>query len=113
VLKLATAARRNGDVFNPLFTGDAGLGKSQICQKFVETMKTTGFPEAQIEADANYGFIDLRIAYFEAPDLIGFPESVVDSSGQRRTVHSLPDFWPTQGQGLILLEEPNRGLQVL
>jgi hypothetical protein len=109
VLKLATAARKNDDVFNPLFTGDAGLGKSQICQKFVDIMQTTGFPDAGIDADPNYGFLDLRIAYYEAPDLIGFPENVVNDRGERRTVHSLPEFWPTRGNGLILLEEPNRG----
>lgn len=109
VLKLATAARENNDVFNPLFTGDAGLGKSQICQKFVEVMRTKGFPEAGIKADPNYGFLDLRIAYYEAPDLIGFPETSKDENGNTRTTHCLPDFWPTKGSGLILLEEPNRG----
>jgi len=109
VLKLAMAARKNDDVFNPLFTGDAGLGKSQICQKFVDLMRTTGFPEAGIDADPDFGFLDLRIAYYEAPDLIGFPETVSDDRGVKRTTHCLPDFWPTKGQGIILLEEPNRG----
>lgn len=111
VLKLATKARRNKDIFNPLFTGDAGLGKSAICQKFVDIMRTTGFPEEGIEPNPDYGFIDLRIAYMEAPDMIGFPESENDESGLRRTVHNLPEFWPTDPswQGLILFEEPNRG----
>lgn len=111
VLKLATKARRNGDVFNPLFTGDAGLGKSAICQKFVNIMRTTGFPEEGLEPNPNYGFIDLRIAYMEAPDMIGFPESETDKNDLRRTVHNLPEFWPTDDnwEGLILLEEPNRG----
>jgi hypothetical protein len=109
VLKLTTAARKNGEVFNPLFTGDAGLGKSQICQKFVDIVRTTGFPEAGIQPDPNYGFLDLRIAYFEAPDLIGFPETSVDERGTKRTEHCLPSFWPTSGSGLLLLEEPNRG----
>jgi hypothetical protein len=109
VLKLATAARENNDVFNPLFTGDAGLGKSQICQKFVDIMRTKGFPEAGIAANPNYGFLDLRIAYYEAPDLIGFPETSKDENNNTRTTHCLPDFWPTKGSGLILLEEPNRG----
>lgn len=111
VLQLAYKAGKAGQVFNPLFTGDAGLGKSAICQLFVETMRTKGFPEAGIEANPNYGFLDLRIAYMEAPDLIGFPESETDKGGIRRTVHNLPEFLPTDPnwEGLILLEEPNRG----
>jgi hypothetical protein len=113
VLKLATKARDNGHVFNPLFTGDAGLGKSAISQLFVEKMRKEGFPEAGIEADKDYGFVDLRIAYMEAPDLIGFPKEVKDSSTSNgyRTIHCLPEFWPTDpnSKGLLLLEEPNRG----
>jgi hypothetical protein len=109
VLKLATKARQNGHVFNPLFTGDAGLGKSAICQKFVDTMRTTGFPEIGIERNPDYGFLDLRIAYMEAPDFIGFPETELDKDGNKRTCHHLPEFFPTEGEGLILFEEPNRG----
>ena len=109
VLKLTTKARDNGNVFNPLFTGDAGLGKSQICQLFVEQMRTTGFPEDGIEPNPDYGFLDLRIAYMEAPDFIGFPETELDKHNKKRTCHHLPEFWPTEGSGLILLEEPNRG----
>jgi len=111
VLTLALKARKNDSVFNPLFTGDAGLGKSAIAQKFVDIMRTAGFPEHGIEPNPNYGFVDLRIAYLEAPDFIGFPESQTDERGTRRTVHNLPEIWPTDpnSHGLILLEEPNRG----
>lgn len=110
VLQLALKAREAGQIFNPLFTGDAGLGKSAICQAFVKIMRTTGFPERGIPKDPNFGFLDLRIAYMEAPDLIGFPESE-SIDGVRRTVHNLPEFFPTDenSAGLILLEEPNRG----
>jgi len=108
VLKLTTKARQNDHVFNPLFTGDAGLGKSAICQLFVDKMRTTGFPEANLKPNKDYGFLDLRIAYMEAPDFIGFPETE-EIAGQKRTCHYLPEFWPTEGEGLILLEEPNRG----
>lgn len=108
VLKLATKARENNHVFNPLFTGDAGLGKSAICQEFVSRMRTVGFPEAKIQPNKNYGFLDLRIAYMEAPDFIGFPETE-EIAGVKRTCHYLPEFWPTEGEGVILLEEPNRG----
>ena len=113
VLKLATKARQNGHVFNPLFTGDAGLGKSAICQEFVNQMRTTGFPSEGIPKNPNYGFLDLRIAYMEAPDLIGFPETELDKNNQKRTAHHLPEFWPTEGQGIILLEEPTAVLLVL
>ena len=100
VMDTALEARRIEEVFNPLFTGEAGLGKSQIVQQWVKKQK---------ERNPDFGFIDLRIAYMEAPDLIGFPETEADSNGVMRTKHRLPEFWPTSGEGLLLLEEPNRG----
>lgn len=99
VLDLAYAARQEGLIFNPCFAGEAGLGKSEICQQWVKEKRKT---------NPNFGLLDLRIAYMEAPDMIGFPEAL-DINGIRRTVHNLPEFWPTEGEGLILLEEPNRG----
>jgi hypothetical protein len=99
VLDLALEARRQGRTLNPIFTGEAGLGKSEITQSWVKKQR---------ERNPSFGFVDLRIAYMEAPDLIGLPvEEVVNGKG--RTRHFLPEFWPTEGEGLILLEEPNRG----
>lgn len=100
VLDLAKRANEIGEIVNPMFTGDAGLGKSQIVQQWVALQR---------ETDPEFGFIDLRIAYMEAPDLIGFPETAKDADGRERTMHRLPEFWPTKGRGLIFLEEPNRG----
>lgn len=93
-LDLAQRARKNGDVFNPLFVGPPGIGKSQIVQQWCK--------------QNNLPFIDLRIALMEAPDLIGFP--TVEKVGDRQiTCHNIPEFWPHKGEGVILLEEPNRG----
>lgn len=102
VLDLATEARKRNENFYPLFTGDAGLGKSQIAQLFVEEKRKT---------NPNYGFLDLRIAYLESPDMIGFPSIEKDSNGRSRTTHNLPEFWPTDpnSEGVLLLEEINRG----
>jgi alkaline phosphatase D len=100
VLDLTYEARKKGQVFNPLFAGAAGIGKSQICQQWVYNKRKN---------NPSFGFIDLRLAYMEAPDIIGFPSSETDPDGRQRTVHHLPDFWPTEGEGLLLLEEPNRG----
>ncbi len=99
ILDLAQAARRNGHVFNPLFVSHAGLGKSEICQTWVRD---------QQKKDPKFGFLDLRIAYLEAPDVVGMLDVIKDSDGTVRSSHCLPDFWPTEGSGLILLEEPNR-----
>jgi len=100
VLDLAYKARLQGRTINPMFTGEAGLGKSEITQAWVKKQR---------ERNPKFGFVDLRIAYMEAPDLIGFPSEGVDENGLARTKHLLPEFWPTEGEGLILLEEPNRG----
>lgn len=100
VLDLAYEARKQGRAINPIFTGEAGLGKSEITQAWVKKQR---------EKNPKFGFLDLRIAYMEAPDLIGFPAEGNDEKGLARTKHLLPEFWPTEGEGLILLEEPNRG----
>jgi len=102
ILDTALKARSLGYVFNPMFAGQAGLGKSQICQSWVKRKR---------ESNPNFGFIDLRIAYMEAPDLIGLPENEKDEDGLVRTKHRLPEFWPTDenSEGLLLFEEPNRG----
>jgi hypothetical protein len=94
VLDLALEIRKAGRVFNPLFAGDAGIGKSEICQAWAK---------AQRKKDPNFGFLDLRLALMEAQDLIGTPR---EANG--RTTFMLPDFWPKEGSGLLLLEEPNR-----
>lgn len=102
VMDMAKTACDINQVLNPIFTGEAGLGKSQIVQQWIAKQR---------ERNSEFGFLDLRIAYLEAPDLIGFPESEKDEFGKVRTTHRLPDFWPTDpnSEGLILLEEPNRG----
>ena len=101
IMDTALAARKAGEVFNPMFTGEAGLGKSQIVQQWVKKQR---------ERNPEFGFIDLRIAYMEAPDLIGLPENEI-ADGVRITSHYQPDFLPRdpKSEGLILLEEPNRG----
>jgi len=99
IMDTAWTARKANQPFIPLFTGEAGLGKSQIVQQWVEKQK---------ERNPNFGFLDLRIAYMESPDLIGFPKEL-EIAGKWRTIHCLPGFWPTEGEGLLLLEEPNRG----
>lgn len=100
VLDLALLAREQKRTFNPLFAGDAGIGKSEICQAWVKK---------QQEKDPSFGFLDLRLAYLEGPDFIGLPEKVVEADGKRRTTTILPDFWPREGtRGLMLIEEPNR-----
>ena len=102
IMDTALAARQVGEVFNPMFTGEAGLGKSQIVQQWVKEQK---------KRNPNFGFLDLRIAYMEAPDLIGLPENELLKDGAKVTTHYQPSFWPRDmdSEGLILLEEPNRG----
>ena len=99
ILDLAYAARKIDEVYNPIFVGEAGLGKSYIAQEWVDDKR---------KINPEFGFIDLRIAYYEGPDMVGFPETI-EINGVVRTTNALPDFWPTEGEGLILFEEPNSG----
>lgn len=97
IMDLAKRARENGHKFNPLFVGPPGIGKSEIVQAWC---KKEGIP-----------FIDLRVAYMEPPDMIGFPQPEV-VNGRQVTVHYTPEKWPdhrTEPRGVLLIEEPNRG----
>jgi len=100
ILDLAMEARKKGHIFNPLFVGDPGVAKSACCQQWVAKQR---------KRNPDFGFIDLRIALLESPDVIGFPEIKKDEAGRSRTIHALADFWPTSSEGLLLLEEINRG----
>lgn len=94
LLDLAYKARKNGDVFNPLFVSAPGLGKSSIVQQWAK--------------ENNLPLIDLRAAYLEAPEIIGYP-IVTTVDGKQKMHHALPDFWPESGSGVLFLDEPNRG----
>lgn len=95
VLDLTLKIREQGGLYIPCFSGDAGVGKSENAQTWAKSQ------------GPDFNFIDIRLAYMEGPDLIGMPSSVV-VNGQQTTIHSLPDFLPREGRGLILFEEPNR-----
>ncbi len=94
IMDLARRATKLNEVFNPIFIGPPGVGKSHIVQAWAR----------QNELPC----IDLRIAYLEAPDLIGFP-TIQTVNNRQITHHATPDFLPTDGEGVLLLEEPNRG----
>jgi len=102
VLDLSLKLRRKGKNYIPLFAGDAGIGKSEINQQWVEDKR---------KENPNFWFYDLRLAYLEAPDLIGL-NKIVSVDGKDRSSNVLPDFWPDSNdhtiEGLLLIEEPNR-----
>lgn len=94
ILDLAYSIRKSGGVYNPLFVSPPGIGKSEIVQAWCKRK--------------NIPFIDIRAAYMESPDLIGFP-SISERNGRQTTVHNIPEFWPYDGEGVIFLDEINRG----
>lgn len=107
ILDLAYEIRQQGGIWNPMFEGHAGLGKSAIIRQWVDKKR---------ETNPKFGFVDCRIAYYEGPDFVGYPkdyEEVVEVNGEKMTLermkHCLPEMWPTEGEGLFLFEEPNRG----
>src|SRR5208282_4293675 len=94
VMDLARRARANGHIFNPVFVGAPGLGKTEIIQEWCETN--------------NLPFVIITAATYEAPDFKGFPRVEVVNGKQRQT-YATPDYWPDTGEGVIILEEINRG----
>lgn len=93
VLDLTFRARELGNNLCPLFVGPPGVGKSQIVQAYCNERKLP--------------FIDLRAAYLENVDMVGYP-SVEKKGGRSVTCFNTPEFWPAEGKGVLLLEEPNR-----
>jgi len=91
---MARNVRKSKGLLNPLFVGPPGVAKSSVIQQWC--------------AENNMPFIDLRAAYLEAPDIIGFP-SITLVGDRQVTVHNPPSWLPTTGEGVLLLEEPNRG----
>lgn len=99
ILNVAMEARKKGYNLVPCLKGHAGLGKSQGVHQWVKKQR---------ETDKSFGYLDLRLALKEAPDLCGYP-SVERIEGMSRTVFALPDFWPTSGKGVVFIDEINRG----
>jgi GTPase SAR1 family protein len=99
VMDLAYEARLKNQVFNVRLLGAAGVGKSAIVRSWSNDMKSK-YPD--------FRFIDVRASLQEAPDWLGLVEIVTDEDGRKRTSHCLPDWWPTSGHGVILLEEVAR-----
>lgn len=94
IMDLTRRVREQHKTLNPLFVGPAGVGKSQIVQQWCRKNELP--------------FIDLRAAYLEPSDLIGFPNIGI-KDGRQVTKFFPPEMWPTGGEGVILLEEVNRG----
>lgn len=99
VLDLAWTARTQGSTFYPLFRGDSGLGKSAIIREWCAEMA---------EKEGEFHFIDLRLAYLEKVDFVGFPIVTTSKDGRQTTKFATPDLFPTTGKGLLILEEINR-----
>ena len=72
-----------------MLEGPHGVGKSQLVE--------------QAAASIGIGYIVRDLSLMEPPDLIGLPK--FDNG---KTVYAPPAFLPTQGQGLLVLEELNR-----
>jgi MoxR-like ATPase len=98
VLNLAREIRKKGEVFIPMFVGPPGVGKSFLGQQWA---KAHGLQ-----------FLDLRSAYLENPDVKGYPQPQV-KDGREVTTHFTPEMWPTGGEGLLALEEVNRGTNMV
>lgn len=74
----------------PFIWGFQGVGKTQVV--------------SQVAKDLGYGFVHLHLATQEVGDLVGL--LVHDSDGTVR--HARPEWFPTEGKGVIFLDELNR-----
>lgn len=95
VLDTALKIRAINGNYVPCFSGDSGIGKSKVVQAWAKAQ------------GPDFGFIDIRLAYMEGPDMVGMPAQV-QINGKYTTIHALPDFLPKEGSGILFFEEPNR-----
>jgi hypothetical protein len=84
VLAIAYRARRP-----VLLEGPTGIGKSEIVR--------------QVAADLGIDHVVLDLSLLEPPDLVGLPR-IEDN----RTSYAAPKMLPTEGRGILMLEELNR-----
>lgn len=84
VLEVAYRARRPA-----LLEGHTGIGKSEIVRSVAKRL--------------GIGLVVLDLSLLEPPDLVGLP--IIE---QGRTRYALPSVLPTEGRGILLLEELNR-----
>ena len=84
VLELCYSAR-----LSPLLIGGTGLGKSTILEQFAQ--------------EKGIGYLCRDLSLMEPPDLVGMPQ-IIDG----RTQFCPPSSLPTDGEGLLVLEEINR-----
>jgi hypothetical protein len=68
--------------------GAPGIGKSSVVQSLAE--------------DMGYELIDLRLSQMEPVDLLGLP-----NINNNRTTWSTPSIFPTEGKGILFLDEAN------
>lgn len=74
--------------------GIHGVGKSTVVREYCE--------------ENTMGFIDLRLGQMEVGDLLGLPEITTDKNGDKITVFARPKWFPTEGEGILFLDEWNR-----
>jgi hypothetical protein len=74
----------------PYLHGRHGLGKTQVVKQVAETL--------------GIGFVPLYLSTQEVGDLIG----LLDKKGDGTVYHTRPEWFPTEGSGIIFLDEINR-----
>lgn len=74
----------------PFIWGNQGIGKTQSV--------------GQVAKDAGLGFVHLHLATQEVGDLVG----LLINNGDGTVSHARPEWFPTEGSGIIFLDELNR-----
>jgi MoxR-like ATPase len=74
----------------PFFWGNQGIGKTSIIKQFTKAN--------------NLGFVHLHLATQEVGDLVG----LLKHNDSGTVEHSRPEWFPTEGSGIIFLDEFNR-----
>lgn len=95
VLEMALKVKRNGGNFIPCFRGESGIGKTEMVYQFSEGEKLP--------------VKTLIVSQLDANDFVGLLYRKTKEDGREYSCYALPDFWPTSGQGILFLDEVNRG----
>jgi hypothetical protein len=91
---LATVAMTSETRIPVCLWGESGVGKSETI--------------AKVAADLGIGFVDWRLGQKDQGDVVGLPTQSTDENGEEVMNWSRPADFPTEGRGILLLDELNR-----
>jgi hypothetical protein len=99
LLETARKVRKSNGNTIPCFVGESGIGKTEMVYQYAR--------EKDLEVRT------LIISQLDSTDFAGIIYKKEGDDHKMRMSYALPEFWPTKGEGILFLDEVNRGREEL